>query len=262
MDCPTCEAMVDAYVDGELTATESADFERALELCPECRKRLDTARSVGNLLRDLPAEPAPDLLRAKIERELRGIAGRTAAARPSNAGWGERMRWMAMAASLIVAVGIGWAGGTLTGSFTGRGSNDTDALVASYLRVAMAEHPVDIASSDHHTVKPWYAGRIAYSPPVYDLTSVGFPLLGGRLDVIEGRKVAVLVYRRNQHKLALSLWPAESAGNTEPAVKQHDGFSMAEWRHGGFEWRAVSDVSPGEMQSFTAALNGALDADH
>jgi anti-sigma factor RsiW len=244
--------MVDAYVDGELTVTESADFERALGVCPECRKRLDSARTVGNLLRDLPAEPAPDLLRARIERELRGIAGRTPAARRD-----KRMRWMAMAASLIVAVGIGWAGGT----FTGRSGNDTDALVASYLRVAMAEHPVDIASSDHHTVKPWYAGRIDYSPPVYDLTSAGFPLLGGRLDVIDGRKVAVLVYRRNRHKLALSLWPASSTDNTTATVVQHDGFSMAEWRHGGFEWRAVSDVSPVEMQSFTTALNHAVDTD-
>lgn len=251
MDCPTCEAMVDAYVDGELTATESADFERALSVCPECRKRLDTARQIGGLVRDLPAEPAPDLLRARIERELRGIAGRTPVARRS-----ERMRWMAMAASLIVAVSIGWAGGTLTGR-----NSDTDALVASYLRVAMAEHPVDVASSDHHTVKPWYAGRIDYSPPVYDLTSAGFPLLGGRLDVIDSRKVAVLVYRRNQHKLALSLWPASSSENTTASVTQHDGFSMAEWRHGGFEWRAVSDVSPAEMQSFTTALNRAVDAD-
>ena len=93
MDCPTCEAMVDAYVDGELTATESADFERALSVCAECRKRLDAARTVGNLLRDLPAEPAPDLLRARVERELRAIAGRPR----------ERVRrwthWSAMASS-------------------------------------------------------------------------------------------------------------------------------------------------------------------
>jgi anti-sigma factor RsiW len=252
MDCPTCEAMVDAYVDGELTATESAAFEGALATCPECRKRLDSARAVSGLLRDLPPEPAPDLLRARVERELRGIA------RSSSAGRGGQMRWMAMAASLIAAVGIGWAGGTLTG----QGRSDSDALVASYLRVAMAEHPVDIASSDHHTVKPWYAGRIDYSPPVYDLTSNGFPLLGGRLDVIDGRKVAVLVYRRNQHKLALSLWPAGSGGVDTPArVTQRDGFTLGEWRHGGFEWRAVSDVSPAEMTSFATALNGAIDSD-
>ena len=76
MDCPTCEAMVDAYVDGELTAVESAEFERALEACPECRKRLDSARALSGLLRELPTEPAPDLLRARVERELRAIAGR------------------------------------------------------------------------------------------------------------------------------------------------------------------------------------------
>jgi anti-sigma factor RsiW len=252
MDCPTCESMVDAYLDGELTATESADFERALAVCPDCRKRLDSGRSISGLLRDLPAEPAPDLLRARIERELRGIAGRASGAKPV-----ERLRWSAMAASVVAALGLGWLGGTLSGQ-TGR---ESDALVASYLRVAMAEHTVDVASSDRHTVKPWYAGRIDYAPPVHDLTSDGFPLLGGRLDVVDGRKVAVLVYRRNQHKLALSLWPAGSDANTATSVSQRDGFSVAQWRHGGFELRAVSDLAPGEVASFATALDKAVDAD-
>ena len=247
MDCPTCESMVDAYVDGELTATESAAFERALAVCPDCRKRLESARAIGGLLRELPAEPAPDLLRARIERELRSIA-----ARPR-----ERLRWSAMAASLLVAVGIGWAGGMLTG----RGNGEQDALIASYLRVAMAEHTVDVASSDRHTVKPWYAGRVDYAPPVHDLTVSGFPLLGGRLDVLDGRKVAVLVYRRNQHKLALSVWPSRAPGNTPAAVTQRDGFAIAEWRHGGFEMRAVSDLVPADMASFAAALDRAVDAE-
>lgn len=251
MDCPTCESMVDAYVDGELTAVESADFERALEACPECRERLDAVRAMSGLLRALPAEPAPDLLRAQVERELRTIAGRPR----------ERLRrrtyWSAMAASVIVALGLGWLGGSLTG----QGARESDALVASYLRVAMAEHTVDVASSDRHTVKPWYAGRLDYSPPVHDLTTEGFPLLGGRLDMVDGRKVAVLVYRRNQHKLALSLWPASSPGSSAPRVSEHDGFAIAEWRHGGFEFRAVSDVAPGEMTTFAAALDRAVDAD-
>ena len=251
MDCPTCEAMVDAYVDGELTAVESAEFERALEGCPECRKRLDAARALSGLLRELPAEPAPDLLRARVERELRTIAGRPR----------ERVRrwtqWSAMAASVIAALGLGWLGGTLTG----QGGRESDALVASYLRVAMAEHTVDVASSDRHTVKPWYAGRIDYAPPVVDLTAQGFPLLGGRLDVIDGRKVAVLVYRRNQHKLALSLWPASSSGNSAPRVSERDGFAIAEWRHGGFELRAVSDLAPAEIASFATALDRAVDND-
>lgn len=245
MDCPTCEAMVDAYVDGELSARESAGFEAALAVCPDCRRRLEEARELSGLLRGLPADPAPDLLRARIERDLRAIA-----ARPR-----ERLRWAAMAASLIVAVGVGWLGGALTG----QGGRQTDEMIAGYLRVAMAETPVDVASSDRHTVKPWFAGRIDYAPPVHDLTAEGFPLLGARLDVVDGRKVAVLVYRRNQHRLALTVWPAATAGNTSPDVTVRDGFALARWRHAGFELRAVSDLAPGEMGSFATALDKAVD---
>ena len=164
---------------------------------------------------------------------------------------------MAMAASLIVAVSIGWLGGTLST----QGGRDSDELVASYLRVASSEHTVDVVSSDRHTVKPWFAGRIDYAPPVYDLTGDGFPLLGGRLDVLEGRKVSVLVYRRNQHKVALTVVPASSASGVPVSVTQRDGFVLGQWRHGGFEMRAVSDVSPAEMESFASALDRAVDAD-
>ena len=255
MDCPTCEAMVDAYVDGELSATESAAFEAALPGCPDCRRRLEETRAMSGFLRDLPVERAPDLLRAKIERELRAISSASQPqARPF---FDQNMRRMAMAASLLVAVGIGWLGGTLTG----RGGLDGDDAIAPYLRVAMAETPVDVASSDRHTVKPWFAGRIDYAPPVHDLTAEGFPLIGGRLDVVEGRKVAVLVYRRNQHRVALTLWPAASAGNTPPVPVQRDGFALASWRHAGFELRAASDLSPAEIASFARSVDRAIDAD-
>ena len=169
----------------------------------------------------------------------------------------ERMRWMAMAASLIVAVSIGWIGGT----FTGRGGTSDDELIATYLRVAGGERAVDVASSDRHTVKPWFAGRIDYAPPVHDLTAEGFPLEGGRLDVVAGRKISVLVYRRNQHRVALTLVPATGAADTLARVKRRDGFSLARWRHGGFEMSAVSDLAPGEMASFAAAIDRAVDVD-
>ena len=247
MDCPTCEAMVDAYVDGELSARESAELEQALAVCPTCRERLETARAMSGLLRALPIEPAPDLLRARIERDLRAIAGRPR----------ERVRWAAMAASLIVAIGIGWLGGSLIG----QGGREADELLAGYLRVAMSEHGVEVASSDRHTVKPWFAGRIDYAPPVNDLTSEGFPLLGGRVDLVDGRKVAVLVYRRNQHRVALTVWPAASRTDTNPSVTQRDGFAMADWRHGGFEMRAVSDLVPADIKSFAAAVDRAVDRD-
>lgn len=251
MDCPTCEAMVDAYVDGELTATESAEFERALGSCPQCRRRLETARTMSGLLRGLPVEPAPDLLRARIERELRTIAGRPR----------ERLRWTAMAASLVMAVGIGWLAGWLGATLVGQGSRETDQLVAGYVRLAMSEHAVDVASSDRHTVKPWFAGRIDYAPPVHDLTTEGFPLLGGRIDLLDGRKVAVLIYRRNQHRVALTLWPAGSSAGEAPVTTQRDGFSVTRWRHGGFDMRAVADLAPGDMAAFAAAVDRAIDAD-
>src|SRR5476649_122053 len=109
MDCPTCESLVDAYLDGELSATQSAEFEQALPGCPHCATRLEEARALSGLLRDLPAETAPDLLRVRIDRELRAIGAKVRpASRP------QPMRWMAMAASLIVAVSIGWLGGTLS----------------------------------------------------------------------------------------------------------------------------------------------------
>jgi anti-sigma factor RsiW len=250
--------MVDAYVDGELSAQESVAFERALEGCPECRRRLASARTMSGLLQELPQERAPDLLRARIERELAAISG--AAARPAVRA--QNLRWMAMAASLIVAVSVGWLGGMLTGPVgAGAGGTSDDALVATYLRVTSSEHPVDVASTDRHTVKPWFAGRIDYSPPVNDLTSDGFPLEGGRIDVVAGRKVSVLVYRHSQHRIALSLWPAASPGDTPATVIEHNGFSMARWRHGGFEMHAVSDVAPNEMAAFAAALNRATGED-
>ncbi len=251
MDCPTCEAMVDAYVDGELSATESAAFEAALPGCPDCRRRLEETRAMSGFLRDIPTERAPDLLRAKIERELRAISQASKPqARPA---LGRSMRWMAMAASLVVAVSIGWVGGT----FTGRNDVSDGDLVATWMRVASSDHPVDVASTDRHTVKPWFAGRIDYSPPVRDLTSDGFPLEGGRVDVVDGRKVSVLVYRHNQHRVALSLWPATSSGNTAAKVVERNGFTLAEWRHDGFELHAVSDIAPNEMADFAAALDRA-----
>ena len=257
MDCPTCESMVDAYVDGELSARDSADFEGALESCPGCRQRLEAVRKMSGLLRELPAERTPDLLRGRIERELRAIAGEVAPDRAAPVSVGPQRNWTALAASLFLAAALGWLGGSLSG---GRFGAADDEFVSTYLRVASSDHAVDVASTDRHTVRPWFAGRIDYSPPVHDLTSAGFPLEGGRIDVVAGRKVSVLVYRRNQHRIALSLWPASGA-NTTANVIQRDGFALADWRHGGFEMHAVSDLAPSEMTAFATALDRALDAD-
>jgi anti-sigma factor RsiW len=251
MDCPTCEAMVESYLDGELPAGESARFEAALAECPECRAKLDRLQAQRVLIRDLPVSRAPDLLRARIERELRID---TPVPVPAPRVWPRRA---ALAASLLLAAGVGWMGGRFIGQ---EGSRETDELIAGYLRIGLGDRPVEVASSDQHTVKPWYAGRIDYAPPVYDLTASGFPLLGGRVDVLDGRRVAVLVYRRNQHRVALSLWPASTSGDVAPQISERDGFAIARWRHAGFEMRAVADLAPKDMGLFAAAVDRASDA--
>lgn len=250
MDCPTCEAMVEPYLDGELPAGESARFETALAECPECRAKLERLQAQRALLRDLPVSRTPDLLRARIERELRID---TPAPTPAPRAWPRRT---ALAASLLFAMGAGWMGGRFIGQ---EGSRETDELIAGYLRVGLGDRPVEVASSDQHTVKPWFAGRIDYAPPVYDLTASGFPLLGGRIDVLDGRRVAVLVYRRNQHRVALSLWPASMSGDVAPQISERDGFAIARWRHAGFEMRAVADLSPKDMGLFASAVDQAID---
>ncbi len=252
MDCPTCEAMVESYLDGELPAGESARFEAALAECPECRVKLERLQTQRALIRDLPTARAPDLLRARIERELR-VDTPVPVPVPVPRVWPRRM---ALAASLLLAMGVGWMGGRFIGR---EGSRETDELIAGYLRVGLGDRPVEVASSDQHTVKPWFAGRIDYAPPVYDLTASGFPLLGGRVDVLGGRRVAVLVYRRNQHRVALSLWPASTPGDAAPQISERDGFAIARWRHAGFEMRAVADLAPKDMSLFASAVDQAID---
>ncbi|TAJ82185.1 anti-sigma factor [Reyranella sp.] len=247
MDCPTCEAMVEPYLDGELPAGESVHFEAALDACPECKAKLVHLRSLRVQIRELPTARTPDLLRARIERELRVDT-------PAPRVWPRRT---ALAASLLLAVGAGWLGGRFVGQ---EGSRETDELIAGYLRIGLGDRPVDVASSDSHTVKPWFAGRIDYAPPVYDLTSAGFPLLGGRVEMLDRRRIAVLVYRRNQHRIALSLWPTTMSGDAAPEVSEGDGFAIARWRHGGFEMRAIGDIAPKSMSVFAASIDQAIDA--
>jgi anti-sigma factor RsiW len=123
----------------------------------------------------------------------------------------------------------------------------TDELVAGHVRSLLATHLVDVETSDRHVVKPWFAGKVDFSPPVLELAEQGFPLVGGRLDYLQGRVVAAVVYRRRQHIINVFVWPA----GTLPAVShvsRHDGYNVASWVQGGLEFWAVSDVDPADLQ--------------
>ncbi len=245
MDCATCEALIDAYVDGELSAGEALDLERALPGCERCRRRLEDARAMRAAFASLPRAEAPAALRMAIRAALpspRPVARRSTI-------------WMRRAAAVLVAAVVGWLAGVY-GPHPGTTSDD-GALIAGYLRATMGDRPVEVASSDRHTVKPWFNGRVDYAPPVHDLTSAGFPLVGGRLEIVDGRRVAVLVFQRSRHVIVLYAWP--EPGERAVDTRTRDGFTLVRWAHGGFALSAVSDVAAADLIALSRALDQRID---
>jgi len=235
--------LVHAYVDGELDPANALELERQLAGDPALaaeRERIEALRRA--IAERLPREAAPTGLAHRIEIALGLRATPTrAASHPS---------WRALAASVAVAAFLG-SGATwlaLSPSLT-----DADMAVANHVRALMAPQPVDVGSSDQHTVKPWFNGRIPEAPRVVDLASEGFPLVGGRVDVIGHTPVPTLVYRRRQHLISLSEIPA---GRTMPAG-QIAGYNIVSWTDGGVAYLAVSDVAPADLNAFAKAFRAA-----
>ena len=215
----------------------------------------DEDRDLDELLKGaaLHRGKAPAALRQRILDDMAGQRAR------SRAGWASALRqalqgrWM--------PVGGGFAAGVLAcavalqllGSWPSESTSQNPLdkeVVASHVRSMMADHLFDVASSDQHTVKPWFLGKLDYSPAVRDLSAQGFPLTGGRLDYIDGRPVAALVYSRGQHAINLYTWPAAGVESLPYRYSTRLGFNMVEWTQSGMRFWAVSDISPGELAQF------------
>ena len=223
---------------------------RHLRDCSQCQQLLEARKALRALLNNPQLQfVVPDSLRQKIQSAL-PVA--TPSARHRSV---ERsvIPWftvpLALAAALAVVFGLQFL--NQRGTFDRWGGNAlAEEVVSSHVRSLLAAHLLDVPSSDQHTVKPWFDGKLKFSPPVRDFTTQGFPLMGGRLDYINGREVAALVYHRNKHIINLFIAPSES-GRTE-AVQSFakDGYNVLHWDRSGFEFWAVSDLNAVELRAF------------
>ena len=242
MTCAIVERDLDAYIDRELDAGLATAVREHLSICTACRHRVAEREAIGRLIRSVPYYPAPDRLRANVVRAT------------PRASMIHRVLPWAAAAVLVVSVG---AGVTLMRP-AARGSEATvDEVVNEHVRSMMAEHLFDVRSTDQHTVKPWFLGKLDFSPPVVDLAERGFPLVGGRLDYLGGRSVAALVYQRRQHTINVFVSPAADDRLTAADTRTARGFHVHHWTSGAMSFWAVSDLNDAELTEFVRALQTA-----
>jgi anti-sigma factor (TIGR02949 family) len=249
MRCEEIRPRLDAYVDGETAEPERLLLREHLAECPDCGPEAAALERLRDGIRQTaPVYRAPEALRSRIRVALRGEAAASARATRLAPGW------LAYAASILLAVAVG-SGGTLL--ITGERQEDAiaQALIDSHLRSLLASHLTDVASSDQHTVKPWFAGRSEVSPPAVDLAGEGFPLVGGRLDVIAGNPVPALVYRRREHVINLFVLPA-SRGDLSNTLTRR-GYTLRHWNEGDLGFWAASDAAPSELAEFERVFRAA-----
>jgi anti-sigma factor RsiW len=244
---PDQELLLHAYLDGELSPADALAMERLLASEPALAARFAGLKALHtHIANNLPPMTAPPGLAARISSQL-DLRG----ARPAY-----RTDWRKLAASLIVAAGVGSAA-TFLALHVAAPDPVPVAVTASHIRALMDGQPFEVASSDRHTVKPWFNGRIPQAPEVVDLASQGYPLAGGRVDVVGTTPVPTLVYRHRQHVISLTAVPASGI---LPASGERviDGYNLLAWNENGVAYWAVSDLAVGELEEFARAFRAAV----
>jgi anti-sigma factor RsiW len=271
MNCEEATKLMDGYLDGELDPITSQTIEQHLRECPKCDQAYkihgSLVRAIGNAT---PYYKAPPELLERIQSSLRKEIGE----RPTRKGGqntrslfqrkrseprtillGTSWNWLALAATILLAAIIGW---NLLPRLQRPGTDQLLAtqLIASHVRSLMANHLTDVASSDQHTVKPWLDAKLDFAPPVIDLASEGFPLIGGRLDYLDNRPVAALVYQRRKHFVNLFVWPKATGASEAQKSVTRQGYRLLHWVDADFNYWAVSDVSDSDLQTFKQLFEG------
>lgn len=246
MDCKQARELLSAYTDRELGVRATLELERHLAACAACQQEYAALKALSKAVRGHAAyHEAPSHLEQRILAQLPGE--RPVRRAPM------RWNWMNAGAVLATVFAIAWS----VGLYLALPSDDerlADELVASHVRSLMGDRVADVVSSDQHTVKPWFNGKLDFSPTVNDFAAQGFPLVGGRLDYVHQRPVATLVYRHSKHLVNLYLWPDPARGNAPTTVNSRQGYHLIHWTANGMTYWAVSDVDVAELQALVKIL--------
>lgn len=267
MQCEEARDCLGPLIDGELFGDARREVDAHIEGCHGCARELADIQRLRRQVAALRA-PAPPGLAGRLRGALVAADARNGATprapamrsfRATGFALGERLRdgWrpaMRLAAVLLVASVLSAAATW----FLLSGAEDRAALerdvLSAHVRSLLQEQPVQVASSDSHTVKPWFAGRVEFSPAVTDLAANGFPLIGGRLDYVAGRRVAALVYRRRLHLVTVFMWPSAGGEETQPTDLKINGYNLLTWSKGGMTYWAASDLNASELRDLQALL--------
>ena len=250
MSCLETQGLIHGFIDGELDLVRSIEIERHLEACESCSRAYRVQQDLKRAFQAAPLRfSAPPDLRKRIQSSLRKAGEPVPGSRAFL--WLPTWRWAGAVAALVLVAVVSWNLARLSQAPSG------DEVVAqevidSHVRSLMVNHLADVPSSDQHTVKPWFNGKLDFSPPVEDLTKEGFPLVGGRLDYLENRPVAALVYQRRKHFINLFIWPSAHDSGERTVTRQ--GYHLLHWTKSGMAYWAVSDLNYGELQEFVQLI--------
>ncbi len=232
------ELNIQSYLDGELQGAALAQAERHLQTCATCQALAAATADLSDALRQISRHRAPDALRARILSRI----GREPVQLPT------RNFWLgALSGASVSALAAGLA---IMAILPPSALTLTQALADAHGRALLSGQTIMVASSNHHTVKPWLAAHAAISPPVGDFASQGFALTGGRVDEVAGSRAAVMVYRHGNHQLDLFAWPDRGGKLPQPGMSH--GFRTGFWKNGDLDFAAISDVDEAEFQKFVA----------
>jgi len=245
--CTDAQTLIESYVDGELDLVNTVEIEQHLGDCRICSPmHQDTLELRSRIREEVPYfRASPDL-----QQRIRAIAREKAETSRSRVPlWAWSGAIAAVVLFAVITVGL-----VRRASESSREQMITQEIVADHLRSLMANHLTDVTSTDQHTVKPWFNGKLDFAPPVNDFAAEGFPLIGGRLDYLDGRPVAALVYQRRLHPINLFVWTAPEKYADKATQQTRQGYSILFWARDGMTYCAISDLTVDEMQTLAALL--------